>query len=126
MGTDGTALFDQHHSWVNADGILAACCVGTLAQPSPPPSPPPPSTPDAVSTDAVGQARPSEQPEERAVEGGRAKRVKWDEQGIQAHDAQRGVMFGAPATPPASPRRLRSTDMWPELPGFLSSPLQAL
>ncbi len=23
------------------------------------------------------------------------RRVKWDEQGIQAHDAQRGVMFGA-------------------------------
>ena len=29
------------------------------------------------------------------VTNGQGRRVKWDEQGIQAHDAQRGVMFGA-------------------------------
>ncbi|EOD09617.1 hypothetical protein EMIHUDRAFT_432922, partial [Emiliania huxleyi CCMP1516] len=28
------------------------------------------------------------------VTNGQGRRVKWDEQGIQAHDAQRGVMFG--------------------------------
>ena len=28
-GTDATALFQQHHAWVNED-MLSACCVGTL------------------------------------------------------------------------------------------------
>mmetsp|Transcript_6605 Transcript_6605/g.22055 ORF Transcript_6605/g.22055 Transcript_6605/m.22055 type:complete len:207 (+) Transcript_6605:134-754(+) len=30
-GTDATALFQQHHAWVNED-MLSACCVGTLRQ----------------------------------------------------------------------------------------------
>ena len=76
-GKDGTALFEKHHSWVNAHGLLEACCVGRLAgsgstsSPSPPSSPPPPSE-----------------------DGGRRRKITWDEEGIQAHDAERGVLFG--------------------------------
>ena len=80
-GTDGTALFDKYHKWVNADGILAACCVGTLAKPG-----------RTMATDGIG---PSEQPESEAIEAWpRVKRIKWDEEGIKRHDAQRGVSFG--------------------------------
>lgn len=30
-GDDGTVAFDEVHPWVNAEGMLAACCVGRLA-----------------------------------------------------------------------------------------------
>jgi cytochrome b involved in lipid metabolism len=31
FGTDGTALFDEKHSFVNPDGILGSCCIGYVA-----------------------------------------------------------------------------------------------
>jgi len=73
-GTDGTALFDKFHAWVNEAGILAACCVGRLAK--------------------AGAAAALEPEPERAKRTIERRRIKWDEEGIQAHDAQRGVMFG--------------------------------
>jgi len=33
-GDDGTALFDEAHAYVNAEAILASCCIGTLAAPA--------------------------------------------------------------------------------------------
>jgi len=70
----GTALFDKFHAWVNEAGILAACCVGRLAK--------------------AGAAAALEPEPERAKRTIERRRIKWDEEGIQAHDAQRGVMFG--------------------------------
>jgi len=102
-GTDGTALFDKFHAWVNAHGIMEACCVGRLASAaatassashadavdvadaarSSPPSPPP----------ATGTGDPAAS--DTASDSGRRQRsVVWDEEGIAAHDAERGVRFG--------------------------------
>lgn len=100
-GTDGTVLFDKYHKWVNADGILAACCVGTLAKPG-----------CSMATDSGERGRPSELAGPGGTEGRgeedtpavllnestrekpRVKRVRWDEPALKAHDVQRGVMFG--------------------------------
>lgn len=100
-GADGTALFDKYHAWVNAEGILTACCVGTL------------STPSAVlvTDGGIGQDGSSASPEQ-AVDGQRVKRVKWDEPGIKAHDAQRGVMFGA-TTRRRHAKALARSILWP-------------
>ena len=103
-GTDGTELFDKFHSWVSADGLLEACCVGKLASsppPSTPPPSPPPSPPPASPSLVDGIFIFPSQCTAAAIDAGtpvkiedRPQRIRWDEEGIRAHDAERGVLFG--------------------------------
>lgn len=95
-GSDGTALFDKFHPWVNADGILEACCVGRLAI-SPLSSSAGSSRVNTPPTDTSPVPATGDPP-------GRPRAIKWDEEGIRTHDEERGVMFGAPPPPAASAR----------------------
>ena len=92
----GTALFEKYHPWVNTAGILEACCVGRLAKPTPTLLSPRRRRWSA-STAATGVAAPADvaaAPDRMGVEQRPRARVTWDEAGIQAHDAERGVRFG--------------------------------
>lgn len=35
-GKDATQLFNKYHPWVNADALMEACLIGSLAQTAPP------------------------------------------------------------------------------------------
>lgn len=82
-GTDATDLFDEHHKWVNARGIMEACCIGRLHS--------------GCATSSINriQAVDVSDPADEVLEAGRHRTIKWDEHGIEAHDAERGVLFGA-------------------------------
>jgi cytochrome b involved in lipid metabolism len=94
-GGDGTALFDKYHPWVNAVGILGACCLGGLAK-----------TSVAVASSSAAPEVEQPTPEDEAQH---TMSVSWDEAGIQAHDAERGIMFGERlrrlSAPTSQPRR---------------------
>ena len=93
----GTALFEKYHPWVNTAGILEACCVGRLAKPTPTLLSPRRRRWSSASTAATGVAAPADvaaAPDRMGVEQRPRPRVTWDEAGIQAHDAERGVRFG--------------------------------
>lgn len=104
-GTDGTALFDKYHSWVNSKGIMQACCVGRLTLRGGGSDAAPFLGSDTVAahvgaTSAADDVRDTAAAEVgdtavgSPVNGHRPRKVRWDEEGIQAHDAERGVMFG--------------------------------
>lgn len=94
-GADGTELFDKYHKWVNADGILAACCVGTLAKSGSSATMPSVGRRHAGAPSRAEPAAAAGAADDADVADARVrKRVKWDEPNLKAHDEQRGVAFG--------------------------------
>jgi len=94
-GADGTELFDKYHKWVNADGILAACCVGTLAKSGSSATMPSVGRRHAGAPSRAEPAAAAGAADAADVADARVrKRVKWDEPNLKAHDEQRGVAFG--------------------------------
>ena len=86
-GKDATELFDQYHTWVDAHGIMEACCVGRLA-------PSEGSTQGSASANLHPRVAAEAVAPLAASSGRHSRRIRWDEDGIQAHDAERGVLFG--------------------------------
>ena len=99
-GVDGTDLFDKYHSWVNAKGIMQACCVGRLTLRGGGSDAAPISFNDTAAVDGATSAADGDMAAavvgDSAVgdPGRRPRTICWDEEGIQAHDAERGVLFG--------------------------------
>jgi len=56
-GLDATALFEEYHRWVNAEGLLRRCLVGTVARPVDPATGGPPRWPSLDSVSKVRMVR---------------------------------------------------------------------
>ena len=87
-GKDVTALFDKHHHWVNAHGMMAACCVGKLANVGAAPTLPAAAPTPPAAAPTPPPAAPSTVPRQR-------RGITWDEPAIQQHADERGVLYGA-------------------------------
>ena len=118
----GTALFEKYHPWVNTAGILwrPVAWEGSPNQRTPTLLSTRHCRWSSASTAATGVGAPADvaaAPDRMGVERPRA-RVTWDEAGIQAHDAERGVRFGTMTI-----SRTRPSSSWtPTTPAARSRP----